>query len=392
MAREFFNPFSTSPLGGTNGLIYQPLYYFSTVSKDSYPFLAMSYQWTNGNKTLEVTLRNGVKWSDGQPFTAEDVLFTFNLLKQYPGSDTNGIMKVVQSVTKKSDNVLDFNFNSPNVPFQEYVLQQPIVPEHIWKTLGDPTKVFNKNPVGTGPYVLESFTPQEYKLKKNDTYYDAKDYAVPEIDVPEFDSNESATLQLAKGDIDWSQVFIPNINKLFVSKDPAHNKYWFPPGAPVMLYTNLNNPLLQDVNVRKAISLAMDRNKIVNQAEYGYAQVANPTAVLPSEKDIIDPKYANLSYKQDPAAAVKILQDAGYKKGSDGIFVSPSGKKLSFTLQVVSGWSDWVSTCSVIAQNLKAIGIEVKVEEPQYGAYMAALQGWNYDLAISWTNQGATPI
>lgn len=389
--QDNLNPFSQTALGGTNGLIYQPMYCFSTVSHDSYPFLATAYQWTNGNKTLEVTLRNGVKWSDGQPFTADDVLFTFNTLKKYPAADSNGIMTVVTSITKKSDNVLDFNFASPNVPFQEYVLQQPIVPEHLWKSLGDPTKVVMKNPVGTGPYALESFSPQEYKLKKNESYYDAKDFAVPEIDVPAFDSNESATLSLAKGDIDWSQVFIPNIKKIFVAKDPQHNKYWFPPGAAVMLYPNLKNPLLQDVNVRKAISLAIDRDKIVKQAEYGYAEVTNPTAVLPRDKDFIDPKYANLSTQQDLAGAVKVLQDAGYKKGSDGIFVSPSGKRLSFTLQVVSGWSDWVSTCSIISQNLKKVGIEIKVEQPQYGAYMAALQGGKYDLGISWTNAGATP-
>lgn len=389
--QENFNPFSTTALGGTNGLIYQPMYYFSSVSHDSYPFLATSFQWINGNKTLEVTLRDGVKWSDGQPFTADDVLFTFNLLKQYPAADTNGVMKVVQSVVKNGDNKVDFNFSSPNIPFQEYVLGVDIVPEHQWKSLGDPSKLTMTKPIGTGPYVLESFTAQEYKLKKNDSFYDAKDYAVPELDYPAYDSNESAQLALAKGEVDWAGMFIPNINKVYVQNDSANNKYWYPPGSPIMLYPNLKNPALQDVNVRKAISMAIDRNKIVNQAEFGYAQVASPTGVLPRDTDFIDSKYANLKYSADPAGAIKLLENAGYKKGSDGIFVSPSGKKLSFTLQVVSGWSDWVSTCSMISQELKQIGINVTVQQPQYGAYMSTLQGGKYDLAISWTNGGATP-
>jgi peptide/nickel transport system substrate-binding protein len=388
--QENFNPFSTSALGGTNGLIYQPMYYFSTVSHDSYPFLATKFEWVNDNKTLEVTLRDGVKWSDGKPFTADDVLFTFNLLKQYPAADTAGVMKVVQSVDKKSDNVVDFNFDAPNVPFQEYVLGVLIVPQHIWKDLGDPTKVKETKPIGTGPYVLESFTPQEYKLKKNDKFYDAASYAVPELKFPAFDGNESAQLALVKGDVDWTGMFIPDIDKIFTSKS-KDNHYWFPPSTPIMLYPNLKNPLLADVNVRKAISMAIDRDKITKQAEYGYAQVTHPTSVMPRDKDFIDPKFADLKFTQDQDGAAKVLADAGYKKGSDGILVSPSGKKLSFTLQVVSGWSDWVSTCSLIAQDLKKIGIQVKVQQPQYGAYMTTIQGDKYDLAIGWSNGGSTP-
>lgn len=389
--QDNFNPFSTSANYGTNGLIYQPMYAFSTISHDEYPFLATNYKWTNSNKTLEVTLRTGVKWSDGQTFSADDVLFTFNELKKYPAADTAGIMKVVNSVVKKSDNVVDFNFDQPNVPFQEYVLQQSIVPEHIWKNLGDPSRVSMTKPIGTGPYVLEDFTPQNYTLQKNNGYYDAANYAVPTINFKAFDSNESAQLALVSGQLDWAGMFIPNVQKIYTSKNPDFH-YWFPPGSPIILYPNLKNPLLKDVNVRKAINLAIDRNKIAEQAEYGYANVPSPTGIqLPRDKEFLADKYSNLSYKQDLASAEKLLQNAGYKKGSDGILVSPSGQKLSFTLQVVSGWSDWVTTCVLISQDLKKIGIQVNVEQPQYGAYQSSLSSGKFDLAVSWTNPGATP-
>ncbi|CCQ98127.1 ABC-type transporter, periplasmic subunit [[Clostridium] ultunense Esp] len=388
--QENFNPFTTNPLYGTIGLIYQPLYIFSTVSHDEYPVLATKYEWINENKTLEVTLREGVKWSDGQPFTANDVLFTFNTLKKYPAADTSGIMKVVTSVDKKGDYTVDFNFDEPNIPFQEYILQASIVPEHVWKDLGDPSKVTMTKPMGTGPYVLESFSPQVYKLKKNDKFYDADSYKVPEIQFKAFNSNDSAQLALVSGQLDWASMFIPNVDKVYASKSPDFH-YWFPASSIIPLYPNMKNPLLKDVNVRKAINLAIDRDKIATQAEYGYVEPLNITGVQPRDKDFIAPKYQGKTFKQDLAGAEKILQDAGYKKGSDGIYISPSGQKLSFTIQVVSGWSDWVQTCVLVSEDLKKIGIEAKVVQQQLGAYQSNLQNGNFDLAMSWTNPSATP-
>ncbi|CAM2878728.1 hypothetical protein PASE110613_05545 [Paenibacillus sediminis] len=184
-------------------------------------------------------------------------------------------------------------------------------------------------------------------------------------------------------------MFIPDVDKVYASKDPDFH-YWFPAGSAIQLYPNLKNPILKDVNVRKAINMAIDRDKIGKQAEYGYTEPLNPTGVQPRDKDLIDPKYANLTFKQDLTGAEKLLQDAGYKKGKDGIYVSPAGQKLSFTLQVVSGWSDWVQACMLISQDLKQIGMDVKVQQPQFGAYQSNLQNKKFDLAIGWTNTGAT--
>ncbi|QSO50924.1 ABC transporter substrate-binding protein [Alicyclobacillus curvatus] len=387
--QENFNPFSTASLYGTNGLIYQPLFMFSTVSHDIYPALGTKYQWINNNKTLEVTLRQGVKWSDGQPFTADDVVFTFDELKKYPDADTSGIMKVVTSVVKKSNYVVDFNFAAPNIPFQEYVLQASIIPKHVWQSLGDPTKVNVTDPIGTGPYTLESFNPQVFKLKLNPQFYDVKSYHVPEIDFNAYNSNQSAQLALVSGQLDWAGMFIPNVQQVYASKNPNFH-YWFPAGSGIMLYPNLKNPILSDLNVRKAMNLAIDRNQIATQAEYGYVAPLNPTGVQPRDKDLIAPQYANLTYQQNLTKAAKILADAGYKKGSDGILVSPSGQKLNFTIQVVSGWSDWVQTCQLISNDLKKIGINVQVQQLQFGAYQSNLQNHKFDLAIGWTNTAAT--
>ncbi|MFC4617596.1 ABC transporter substrate-binding protein [Camelliibacillus cellulosilyticus] len=390
--QENFNPFSTNANGGTNGLIYQPLYFFDNISGNTYPMLATKIEWTNNNKTLLATIRDGVKWSDGQPFTIDDVLFTFELLKKYPAADTNGIWKEVSSVEKQGDNQVAFNFNQPNVPFQSYVLGVDIVPKHIWKDLGDPSKAKITKPVGTGPYVLESFTAQLYKMKANPKFYGGE-YTVKELQFPVYSGNDSEQLALTKGQLDWAGIFIPDIDKIYTSKN-EHNHYWFPPNNIVMLYTNLKNPILKDVNVRKAISLALNREQMSKQAESGYEPLASPTGLLlPRDKDWIDPSIPEekLKLSYDPKKAVETLEKAGYKKGSDGIFVSPAGKKLSFTLQTVSGWTDWATIAQLISQQLKAVGIQVKVEQPEYGAYAANVTGHQFDLAISWTNAGPDP-
>ena len=394
--QENFNPFSTTAMGGTNGLIFQPLYYLDPISGKGNPMLATEYEWTNDNKTLVATLRDNVKWSDGEAFTADDVLFTFDLLKKDPAADTSGIWKEITSVEKQGDNKVAFNFNQPNVPFESYILGVCIVPQHIWKDLGDPSKakITKDKAIGTGPYLLDSFTPQLYKMKANPDFYDGE-YAVKELQFPVYSGNDSEQLALSKGELDWAGIFIPDADKVYVSADKEHNKYWFPPSNNVTLYPNLTNPLLKDVNVRKAISLAIDRQKLSDQAASGYDPLSNATGlILPRDEKWVDPNLSEddiaLSYDQDQA--VKTLEDAGYKKGSDGIFVSPEGKKLSFTLQTVSGWTDWATMAQLISQELKAVGIDVKVQQPDQAAYTTNVTGGNYELAISWTNSGPDPF
>ncbi len=391
--QDNFNPFLTSANYGTVGLIYQPLFYFDNISPHVFPLLGTKYSWSNQNKTLTVLLRHGVKWSDGKAFTSSDVLFTFNLLKQYPAADTNGVWSQLSSVQAKGSYEVVFNFKVANVPFASYVLGAFIVPQHRWAGLGDPTKVNMATPVGTGPYVLQSFNTQDYKFFSNLQYWGGAP-AVRHINFPAYSGNQSADLALAKGQIDWSGIFIPSIQSVYASQSP-HNKYWFPPSNVVMLYTNLKDPLLAQLPVRQAMSLAINRQQLYMEGEYGYEPVASPTGlVLPADKSWLDPSLpaADKSFSYNPAQAIKILEQAGFKKNANGIF-EKNGKPLSFTLQVVSGWTDWDTDCSLIEQDLKNIGIQVTVQEEQFGSYFSNINSpkKNYQLAISWTNTGPSP-
>jgi peptide/nickel transport system substrate-binding protein len=144
--------------------------------------------------------------------------------------------------------------------------------------------------------------------------------------------------------------------------------------------------------VREAISSAIDREQISKVGENGYEPVASPTAmVLPQNKNFLSPNYANMTFSVDTTQSMQLLEGAGFTKGSDGIFADRNGKKLSFNLNVVTGYTDWITTCQIIANDLKAVGIKANVNTLSYDAYYSALQLGTFDMGISWTLPGPTP-
>ena len=388
-----FSPYSSTANYGAQGMIYETLLFFNRMSSDVKPWLAQSYSFSSDAKTVTFHLRTDVKWSDGQALTSADVAFTLNMLKQYPAADTNGLWQYLQQVSTPDSSTVVVSLKQAYSPVLWYLAGQTwIVSQHEYASVGDPTKFADDNPVGTGPFVLKSFTPQLIDLKKNTSYWQAGKPAVNEIRYPSFNSNTSAELLLQRGDVDWTGLFTPNIQQTYVAKDPAHNHYWFPNRNIVMLYLNTGKAPFNQVAVRQAISSAIDRDKIYKIAESGYEPVSSPTGlVLPANQSNLDPTYASSAFTQDAAKAGQLLGSAGFTKGSDGIYVDKSGKKLSFQINVVTGWTDWVTADQIIADNLKGIGIDAKVNSISFNSYFSALQMGSYDMAISWTNPGPTP-
>lgn len=389
-----FTPFSGSALYGSQGMIYETLLFFNRMNGDVKPWLAQSYAFSSDAKTLTLHLRTDVKWSDGQAFTADDVVFTLNMLKQYPAADLNSIWQYIQQVQNSDSSTVVVTLKQPYTPVLWYLAGQTyIVSKHEYATVGDPTKFADVNPIGTGPFMLKSFSPQLIDLKKNPTYWQPGKPAVNEIRYPSFNSNTSAELLLQRGDVDWTGLFTPNIQQTYVSKDPAHNHYWFPSRNIVMLYLNTAKAPFNQLTVRQAISSAIDRDKIYKIAESNYEPVSSPTGlVLPANQSNLNPAYSNTSFSLDTSKSAQLLSSAGFTKGSDGIYADKSGKKLSFSINVVTGWTDWVTADQIISTNLKAIGIDARVNSISFNSYFSALQMGTFDMAISWTNPGPTPF
>ena len=390
---ENFSPYSPTALDGVQGPMYETLLFFNRMDGSVKPWLASSYTFSSDAKSLTFHLRQGVKWTDGQAFTSDDVVFTLNALKQYPAADAGGIWQYIDQVTAPDANTVSVTFKKAYTPILWYLGGQVwILPKHLWSSVGDPTKYTNTKPVGTGPFMLKSFTPQLVDLVKNPNYWQPGKPEVAELKYPSFNSNTGAELVLSQGQLDWTGLFTPDIQKTYVNRDPAHNHYWFPARNVVMLYLNTAKAPFNKLAVRQAISGALDREQMYKVGESGYEPVSSPTSlVLPSNQNFLSSNYANSAFSIDTAKSVQLLESAGFKKGSDGIFADASGKKLSFNLNVVNGWTDWVTDCQIMANNLKSIGIDAKVNAVSFSAYYSAMQTGSFDTAISWTNAGPTP-
>jgi peptide/nickel transport system substrate-binding protein len=172
------------------------------------------------------------------------------------------------------------------------------------------------------------------------------------------------------------------------------NNYWFPPTSVFNLLTNLKDPLLGQKVVRQAISMAIDRDALSKKAEYGYMTPATPNQIVPTAtKDWADPSLSasEKKFTYNPDGAKKLLEQAGFKENGSGVMVSPDGKPLKFDLISVSGWTDWNAQASLIADNLKKIGIEVNVQQLQHGAFQSQLQSHSFQLAFGGPNPGPNP-
>jgi len=301
---------------------------------------------------------------------------------------------VLSSVTQEGADKVVMTFNQPAMPsFYQIASQTAIVPQHIWSTYSNPATQVVKGPIGTGPFTMSQCTDQNIKFSRNPSYWQKGLPYLETVNYPAFVDNDQADLFLATGQAQWGGQFIPNIDTNFVAKDPTHNKYWFPPIDNVNIWFNVQRSPLNNKLVRQAFAYAIDRGSVSKKGEYGYEPAGNQTGVLsPTFDSWIDQgQAAKYGYKFDLAKAASLLQQAGYMKGSDGIYQDSSGKKLSFSIINIAGYTDWVASVQVIQDNLKQAGIDLKAQNLDSNAYFARLFTGNFDLAYGSVNTAPGP-
>jgi peptide/nickel transport system substrate-binding protein len=387
-----FNPYNPAVWGESVGFVYEPLVFVDSLENGkTTPWLASSFAWGDSNRVLTFTIRKGVKWSDGSPMTAADVVFTFDLLKANPALDLNAVWTVLKSVTQSGDNVV-LTFKSTAVPYFYYVADQiDVLPQHIWASIKDPVTYADASPVGTGPYTVSQCSGQNIAYTANPTYWQPGLPKVKTIEYPAFTSNDPANEELATGVAQLGAQFIPSIKAFYTSKSPNYH-YWFPPIANVDMFINLTVAPLNDVAVRQAIAYGVDRPRVSAIGEYGYEPPSDQAAIVaPTFSSWLDTSLlSKYNYSYNPAKAVSLLEKDGYKKGSDGIYAK-GGKELSFTIINIGGNSDWVAAVQVAASELAQVGIKISPDNLSGTDFDNDLYTGKYQLAYNNEVGGPSP-
>ncbi|MCA5893774.1 ABC transporter substrate-binding protein [Isoptericola sp. NEAU-Y5] len=391
---ENWNPFSPTALQPTLGVIYEPLFWYNLAeTSDPTPLLATGAEWNDDGSELTVTTREGVTWSDGEPFTAGDVAFTFNLLQKTPELNTSGTAATAEAT---DDTHVTLTFPEPDSFMQEAQVlgNQAIVPEHVWSGIDDPITTINPEPVGTGPYTLKEFSSQSYVLQKNESYWIEGKPSVQEVRYISLDTADAASASLLAGEVDWMSSFLPGLDQMLEGNE--HISYVNTPALTTSIFTCSNADLgcegpQTDPAVRQAMYWALDREQLNQLAGGGFAGTGSPTLLLP-ERDtdwIADPAHATTPAGADVAKANQILDDAGWEAGDDGIRAK-DGERLSMTIQTVSGWSDYISLNDTMKQQLAEVGIELEPTQLAWNEWNDNQVKGSYQLSLDSIGLGAS--
>jgi len=400
-----WNPFITwskANSTGVCGLVYESLFQFDPMTGELTPFLAESGEWTSPT-TYDMTLRQNLTWSDGEPLTAEDVVFTFELGKQYAAIWFSPIWDYLVSVTADGDYDVQFAFTE-NPVYQEFsnnLYNIFIVPKHLWedRTEEDITAGVNENPIGSGAYLYDTYSEDRNVWVRNENWWGIDVFGKPAprriVDI-RFSSNNVALGAVIKGDLDLSNNFLPGIATLsekgYVDTYYAEAPYMLAANTAV-LFLNTTKPPMDDPAFRRALAFAINVDDIVNVAYANLVAASSPTGLLPTLSQYDDQDVlARLGYSYDPAQAAAILEGAGYTMGDDGFYQAPDGSAIELEVTCPFGWTDWMEAINVIATSAQEAGINIQDVTPDYGAWNTALTDGTFDMTLNnWAGMSNTP-
>jgi peptide/nickel transport system substrate-binding protein len=377
-----FNPYTATgqPSGAfVQGAFYEPLIITPLGGLPAIPWLARHWKWSDGNKTLTLNIAHGVKWSDGKPLTAKDVVYSLNAGRQDKIMDRIGLTGAdnnIASIKSKRAYTAVIKLKTPDSQFIASTLnRQFVVPKHVWSKVHDPATFTNSNPVGSGPFnKIGRFTGQDYVFNKNPHYWRKGQPKIACLEYVQAAGNDAALALIQSGQVDWTHNFVPNVAKAYVSKDPKHfHAFYATTAYPISLVLDTTKYPYSIVAFRQALSLAIDRKTVSKLGEYGYAPATDAIGlhgIFPQwvQNKAVKKRAAAMA-KYAPSAAKKMLQKAGFSY-KNGKLIDPHGDQVKLDIHVISGWSDWVASNQIITRNLRDIGIDSNVAlEPDWGAW-----------------------
>jgi peptide/nickel transport system substrate-binding protein len=353
------------------GLIYDGL-----VELDGHlqPQPALATSWEQKSPTVWVFhLRQGVKFQDGTPFTAADVVYTYQtILDPSFKAPQRPLYAPIAKVEALDDHTVQFTLSAPYAPLLSY-LDMGIVPQHLAQA--DPTAVA-QHPVGTGPFQFVSWDKNsKIVLKANPNWWGGP-ISVPGVEIDVIPDNTARAAALEAGNVDMvmSPLSPDDVSRMASERGITETKM---PGLGFTFFTmNTKDPLLSDVNVRQAIAHLIDQQTIISQIYKGIDTPAT-SALLPSypaySADIRQPTY-------DPAKAEQILQSDGWQK-TGGVWTK-DGKPMNLTISTHSEDPNRVQTVEYLQNQFTKFGIPTKVNIHDWPAFFASIQAGDYQIGM----------
>lgn len=345
--------------------------------------LAESWEIKNNGREIIFHLRKGVLWHDGKEFTSRDVVFTYKAVTDpknpTPYSGIYGPVERVEAIDKYTVRVI---YKEPFAPALES-WGMGIMPAHLLEGKDLAKSDLNRNPVGTGPYRIKRWiTGQRIELERFDQYFEGrpniKRYITRIIPDP-----ATMFLELKFGGIDYMGL-TPSQYKLKANTEyfeKRFQKFRYPSFGYTYLGFNLLDERFRDRRVRQAIAYAIDKEKIIKGVLFGYGRPC--TGPFPPDSWAYNKEVKGYPY--DPEKAIKLLEEAGWKRGPDGI-LRKNGKSFSFTILVNQGNTQRLLAAQIIKEDLKTIGINVDIRVVEWQTLLgqfihkkrfeAVIMGW----------------
>ncbi|HEX2134126.1 MAG TPA: ABC transporter substrate-binding protein [Actinophytocola sp.] len=392
---DSLNPFISITRTGTDILrtAFDYLTVYSQEDMSPVPALAESWETSEDKLTWTFHIREGMKWSDGEPITAEDPAFTYNLMLENEVARTaNGsYVEQFESVEATDEHTLVIKTKVPQATMT--ALDIPIVPEHVWSTMSDVGAEPEMPMVGSGPYYVTEFEEAQFtKMKANPNYW----RGAPKIDEVHFVyyRNADAAVQgLQNGDVDLINRLNPtqfdalkndpNI-ELVQAQGRRFNEILINPGAATAdgKPIGTGNPALRDIKLRQAIAMAIDSQTLVDKVWGGYAEPA-AGYIPPIFSDFAWSPPDDVKREFDLDAANQLLDEAGYEMGPNGVRLDKQGKPLNLRLLAHAGDNIDENGGPYIVGWLKEIGINVTLEPVSDTQVNEDTTRGDFDLAFS---------
>ncbi len=345
------------------------------------PMPAISWIESADKTTYEFALNPKAKWHDDKSFTADDVLFTFEAIRdeRVDAARIRSYFKDLNRVEKLSDHAVRFVFNKPYFKALSVIGQVRILPKHIYEDLSSfNINPYNKRPVGTGPFAFESSSDQDLKLVRFEGYYGKKP-ALLGMTFKIIPSKVTSFLMLKKQAIDYSELSFVQWDRQATGEkfDKAYNKLKFYPPNYTFIGWNMRKEPFSDIRVRQALCHLIDKRAINEKILFGLGKpVTGPMYYFGQNYDhsVPDCEYA-------PDTAARLLDEAGYQdEDGDGIR-ERGGRKLKFSLLYRSGDSFSRSVGLIMQSALEKAGVSMSLSQMEWAAMIEKITRRDFDAA-----------